>query len=347
MPSTTTGSSGPRRQTRVSTPYSRRRSTRRTRPPTPASRARIAAYSPPPSQASVIELQPSPKRQACHGCMREFTIDSTWRQDSRWAAGLPPSRLRRTSTRSPRAPSKRRLAATRNPVRPALAAAGRAGLRVAARRRLLGARGDLVEVRRKREGGSPAAQRESCLHVESIVNSRIQPRQACLLGAGCNSITLAWEGGGEYAAIRAREAGVGGRVRRVLRRREHGYDPRVRLRGPDEPVVVLRIEASDERVEGCRAHKEHDPRGLRVRAVVRNDQLARDSHEGSLGPRRLVHVPVVRDVDLLLSPVDRDLIDLGQRRVESSASKCGWRRRPQLILGGEKEGTRAEVAACD
>src|SRR6266699_649779 len=108
MPSTTTGSSGPRRQTRVSTPYSRRRSTRRTRPPIPASRARIAAYSPPPSQARVLELQPSPKRQACRGCMREFTIDSTWRQDSRWAAGLPPSRLRRTSTRSRRAPSKRR-----------------------------------------------------------------------------------------------------------------------------------------------------------------------------------------------------------------------------------------------
>src|SRR5207249_4689647 len=45
------------------------------------------------------------RRQACRGSMREFTIDSTWRQDSRWAAGLPPSRLRRTSTRSPRAPS--------------------------------------------------------------------------------------------------------------------------------------------------------------------------------------------------------------------------------------------------
>src|SRR5882724_10992255 len=105
MPSTTTGSSGPRRQTRVSTPCSRRRSTRRTRPPTPASRARIAAYSPPPSQASVLDWPPSPRRQACRGCMREFTIDSTWRQDLRWAVGLPRSRLRRTWTRSPRAPS--------------------------------------------------------------------------------------------------------------------------------------------------------------------------------------------------------------------------------------------------
>src|SRR6266545_357342 len=167
-------------------------------------------------------------------------------------------------------------------------------------RPLLGARGDLVQVRRKRECSSPPAQLESCLHVEAIVNSCVEPRQACLLGDGCQSSTLAWEGGGEYAAIRAREAGVGGRVRRVLRRREH-----------------------------------------------RHDQLARDSHEGSLGPRRLVHVPVVRDVDLLLGPVDRDLINLGQRRVESSASKYGWRRRPQLTLGREKEGTRAEVAACD
>src|SRR5213593_4517392 len=123
-----------------------------------------------------------------------------------------------------------------------------------ARRHLLGARGDLVEVRRKRERGGPAAQRESRLKVESIVNSRIEPRQACLLGDGCQSSTLAWEGGGEYARHRARNAGVGGRVRRVLRRREYGVDTRVCLPGPDEPVVVLGIEASDERVEGCRAH---------------------------------------------------------------------------------------------
>src|SRR2546427_3375405 len=40
-----------------------------------------------------------------------------------------------------------------------------------ARRHLLGARGALVEVRRQRERGGPAAQRESRLKVESIVNS--------------------------------------------------------------------------------------------------------------------------------------------------------------------------------
>src|SRR5882724_349418 len=111
---------------------------------------------------------------------------------------------------------------------------------------LLGARGDLVQVRRKRERGSPAAQLESRLEVESIVNARIQPRQACLLGHGRQPNSLAWERGGEYFAIRAREARVGGRVRRVLRRREHGVDTRVCLRWPDEPVVVLGIEASDE-----------------------------------------------------------------------------------------------------
>src|SRR5690348_11987046 len=116
------------------------------------------------------------------------------------------------------------------------------------RRPLPGARGDLVEICRKRERGSPAAQRESCLKVESIVNSRIQPRQACLLGDGCQSSTLAWERGAEYAAQRPREAGVSGRVRRVLQCREYGPDARVRLRGPDEPVVVLGIEASDDRV---------------------------------------------------------------------------------------------------
>src|SRR2546426_9213880 len=48
-------------------------------------RSRIAAYSPPPSPASVLELQPSPKRQACRGSTQAFTIDSTWRRGSRWA----------------------------------------------------------------------------------------------------------------------------------------------------------------------------------------------------------------------------------------------------------------------
>src|SRR6266516_278771 len=137
-----------------------------------------------------------------------------------------------------------------------------------AKRSLLGARGDLVEVRGKSERGSSAAQGEPRLHVESIVDSRVESRQACLLGDGCHSRTLAWESGGEYAAKRARETGMSGRVGRVLRRREHGVDTRVCLRGPDEPVVVLGIEASDERVEACRAHDEHEPCGLRVRAVV-------------------------------------------------------------------------------
>ena len=123
--------------------------------------------------------------------------------------------------------------------------------------------------------------------------------------------------------------------------------PGVCLRGPDEPVVVLGIEASDQRVEACRAHKEHDPCGIRVLAVVRNDQLARDSHEGSLRPRRLVHVPVVCDVDLLLGPGVRDVTNLGQRRIESGATKRGRRTRAQLILGRQEERTRAEVAACD
>src|SRR5207245_8086081 len=102
----------------------------------------------------------------------------------------------------------------------------------AVRRHVLGLRGEQVEIRRKRERGGTAAQREPRLHVESIVNACVEPRQARLLGDGCNSSTLAGEGGGEYAAIRAREAGGGGRVRRVLRRREHGHAPRVRLRRP-------------------------------------------------------------------------------------------------------------------
>src|SRR6266487_6446953 len=110
MPSTTTGSSGPRRQTRVSTPCSRRRSTRPTRPLIPVSRARLAAYSPPLSQARVREWQPSPTRQACRDPTLESTIDSTWRRGSPWAAELPRSLLPRTSTRSPRAPSKERFA---------------------------------------------------------------------------------------------------------------------------------------------------------------------------------------------------------------------------------------------
>src|SRR5205809_7193630 len=102
-----------------------------------------------------------------------------------------------------------------------------------ARRHLLGARGDLVEVRRQRERGGPAAQRESRLKVESIVNSRVQPRQARLVGGSCQSSTLAWEGGGEYDRHRARIAGEGGGVRWVLRRRELGVVNSVCLAGAD------------------------------------------------------------------------------------------------------------------
>ena len=51
----------------------------------------------------------------------------------------------------------------------------------AVRRRLLGARRDLVEVRRKRERSSPAAQRESCPHVESIVNAWRYPEKGTSL----------------------------------------------------------------------------------------------------------------------------------------------------------------------
>src|SRR6266487_2598664 len=180
---------------------------------------------------------------------------------------------------------------------------------------------------------------------DGIRDGRVTGVQTCALPI--YSRTLAGECVGEYGTKGARETGVRGRVRRVLRRREYGMDARICLWGPDEPVVVLGIEASDERVEAGRAHNEQNPCGLRVRAAVGNDQLARDSHEGSLGPRRLVHVPVVRNVDLLLGPGVRDLTNLGQRRIEGIASKCRWRSRPQLILGREQEGPRAEVAACD
>ena len=92
------------------------------------------------------------------------------------------------------------------------------------KRALLRARGDLVEVRRKCERGSTTSQREPCLKVESIVNSCVEPRQACLLSHGIQACTLAWEGVDEYAAERARETGVSGRVRRVLRCREYRVD---------------------------------------------------------------------------------------------------------------------------
>src|SRR2546430_5304750 len=104
MPSITTGSSGPHRQMRASIPYSRRRSTRRTRPRTPVSRAPLVPYSPTPSPASVRKWTPWLKKQVCRDSTREFTIDSTWRRGSPWAVVWPPSRWRRTSTRSPRAP---------------------------------------------------------------------------------------------------------------------------------------------------------------------------------------------------------------------------------------------------
>src|SRR5262245_54732690 len=121
-----------------------------------------------------------------------------------------------------------------------------------AKRALL--RGNLVEVRRKGKRRSATSQREARLEVESIVNSGVEPRQACLLSHGLEACTLAREGVDEYAAERAREAGVSGRVRRVLRYRKDRVDTCVCLRGPDEPVVVLGIEAPDQRVEACRAH---------------------------------------------------------------------------------------------
>src|SRR6266496_593251 len=108
MPSTTTGSSGPRRQTRVSTLCSRRRSTRRTRPLTPVSRVRLVPFSLTNSQARVLEWKPSPKRRACRVSTQEFTIDSTWWRGSSWAVARRRSRLPRISTRSRQAPSKRR-----------------------------------------------------------------------------------------------------------------------------------------------------------------------------------------------------------------------------------------------
>src|ERR1700694_2714948 len=118
-----------------------------------------------------------------------------------------------------------------------------------ARRPFLGARGDLVEVRRQRERRSATAQLEPRHHVESIVNSCVEARQARLLGDGFHSSTLAREFISENDTKRARETGVSGRVRRVLRRREYGMDTAVCLRGPDEPGVGLGIEGSDERIE--------------------------------------------------------------------------------------------------
>src|SRR5216117_1418406 len=71
------------------------------------------------------------------------------------------------------------------------------------------------------------------------------------------------------------------------------------------------------------------------------------SHPGAARHRELLERKPVAEVHLLLGASVRDLTNLGQRRIEGRASKCGRRRRPQLILGREKEGTRAEVAARD
>ena len=49
------------------------------------------------------------------------------------------------------------------------------------KRALLRARGDLVEVCGKCKRGSTTSQREPRFKVESMVNSCVEPRQACLL----------------------------------------------------------------------------------------------------------------------------------------------------------------------
>src|SRR5947208_15799835 len=135
-----------------------------------------------------------------------------------------------------------------------------------ARRPRPGARGDPVEVRRQRERGHTTAQREPRLHVESIVNSRVESRQTCFLSHGVHSRTLAGECVGEYGTKGARETGVRGRVRRVLRRREYGMDARICLWGPGPTVLVLGIEASDERGAASRAPYEQNTCGPRLRA---------------------------------------------------------------------------------
>src|SRR5262245_33358828 len=98
------------------------------------------------------------------------------------------------------------------------------------KRALLCARGDLVEVCRKCKRCSTTSQREPRLKVESIVNSCVEPREACLLSHGIHACTLAWEGVDEYGAERARETGVTGRVRRVLRGRKYRVDTCICLR---------------------------------------------------------------------------------------------------------------------
>jgi len=69
--------------------------------------------------------------------------------------------------------------------------------------------------------------------------------------------------------------------------------------------------------------------------------------KAALGPRRLVHVPVVRDVDLLLGPGIRNLTNLGPALHCRQGSQMWVAEAAAAILGREKEGTRAEVAACD
>jgi hypothetical protein len=117
----------------------------------------------------------------------------------------------------------------------------------------------------------------------------------------------------------------------MRRGRERGDDAGIGLRWPDEPVLVLGLEAANQRVERGGAHEEHDPRGLGVAATVGDDQLAGDRHIGRLRAGRLVHVPVQGDRELLGRAGVGDLPDLGERRREPGRPERGRGPGPEFV----------------
>ena len=118
-----------------------------------------------------------------------------------------------------------------------------------------------------------------------------------------------------------------------MRRRANGQrDRRIRLRRPDEPVVVLRIEAADDGVEGRRIHRELDLRGLRVLDVVRTNELAGQVLQRRVGSWRLVQVPVHGDGELFRRARVGDLAHFGQCGEVDSRPEGRRRDRTELAV---------------
>ena len=102
-----------------------------------------------------------------------------------------------------------------------------------------------------------------------------------------------------------------------MRRESDGQrDRRIGLRGTNDPVVILRVEAADERIPRRGVHEKHDARRLMIAAAVAAYQTDGEVVHCRGGDGRLVHGPVLREGKLIGGPCIRNPTHLGERGTE-------------------------------